>query len=197
MNDSTLTNLSRRSAMAGLGASGIGLALATSLRQSSAQTPISDLSGHPFTGTWMTLANPALPDMPQVPHIAIASADGAFIAVTPVSDIGPNGPVLQTPLVGIWEAYDDRRAHFVASQTLSSFDGVVVGMVTVDGYPLVSEDGMSFADDGELVTVTIRDANGVVVDSFPGAGGRPVRGNRLEIGNATFPEVLPAATPTT
>ena len=197
MSDSTSNVLSRRSAVAGLGASGLGAALAMSLRQASAQDASTDLSGHPWAGVWYALANPMLQETPQVPHVGFANADGTFVTFPPVSDIGPNGVVLQTPLVGVWEAYDEQRAHFTASQTLSDLNGVVIGVVTIDGYPLVSEDGLTFADDGELVTVTIRDANGVVLDSFPGAGGLPVRGIRLGIGNAAFPDVLPEATPTT
>ncbi len=70
-------------------------------------------------------------------------------------------------------------------------------MVIVDGYPLVSGDGASFSDDGELVTVTIRDPAGTALDSFPGGVGRPVRAIRLTPGNAVFPEPLPTeGTPT-
>jgi hypothetical protein len=174
----------------------LAVALTASMHQTSAQDAAS-LADHPLTGTWLTIANPMLPETAQVPHISLFGADGTVLLMVPPSDIGPNGVVLQSAMVGIWEAYDEQRGHFNATQSLSDLNGNVVGMVTVDGYPLVSEDGQSFADDGELVTVTIRDAAGAVVDSFPGAGGRPVRGNRLAFDNAVFPDLLlDAATPT-
>jgi hypothetical protein len=177
--------LSRRTALAGLGAGGLALAFA---RTASAQE--GSLAEHPLAGTWMTLANPMLPETPQVPHISLFGADGTVLLMSPPSDTGPNGVVLQTALVGIWEAYDDRRGHFTATQTLCDLNGAVVGMVTVDGYPLVSEDGQTFEDDGEMVQVTIRDPNGAALDAFPGAGGRPVRGRKLTFESAAFPDPL-------
>jgi hypothetical protein len=188
-------SVSRRSAIAGIGAGGAAVALAAVANRTSAQE--GSLADHPLTGTWLTLANPMLPQTPQVPHIARFGADGTVLLMAPPADIGPTGVVLQSALVGLWEAYDAQRGHFTATQPLCDLTGHVVGMVTVDGYPLVSEDGQAFADDGELVTITIRDAAGAVVDAFPGAGGRPVRGNRLTFDNAVFPDLLPdTGTPT-
>lgn len=194
MSESPRNVLSRRSALAGLGVGGLGVAFGAAPR---AFAQDANLAEHPLMGTWLVLANPILPETSQVPNTALFASDGTVLLTGPPSDIGPNGPVLQTALVGIWEAYDERRGHFTATQILSDLNGVVVGAATVDGYPLVSEDGMSFMDDLELVTVTILDAAGATVDSFPGAGGRPVRGNRLTIGNAVFPELMPEeGTPT-
>ena len=44
--------ISRRSALAGLGAGGLALALATTARPAAAQEGAGDLAGHPLTGTW-------------------------------------------------------------------------------------------------------------------------------------------------
>jgi hypothetical protein len=178
-------SVSRRSAIAGIGAGGAAVALAAVANRASAQE--GSLADHPLTGTWMTIANSMLPDSPQVPHVAQFFADGTVLLLIPPGDIGPDGPMLQSASVGIWEAYDAQRGHFIVTQTHCDLNGNVVGMVTVEGYPLVNEDGQSFSDDGEMVTVTIRDPFGVVLDSFPGAGA-PVRGNRLTFDNATFPE---------
>jgi hypothetical protein len=187
--------LSRRTAIAGIGAGGAAVALAAVANRTSAQE--GSLADHPLTGTWLTLANPMLPQTPQVPHISRFGADGTVVLMTPPTDIGPTGVVLQSAMVGLWEAYDAQRGHFTATQSLCDLTGHVVGMVTVDGYPLVSEDGQAFSDDGELVMITLRDAAGAVVDAFPGAGGRPVRGNRLTFDTAVFPQLLPkTGTPT-
>jgi hypothetical protein len=145
----------------------------------------------------MVMSNPILGGTPQVQNVAVFSADGTCLLVIPPTDVGPDGVVLQSPSAGIWEAYDERRGHFVATQILSDLEGMALGSLTVDGFPLVNEDGASFEDDNEMVRVTIRDASGAVVDSFPGAGARPVRGNRLTFDTAIFPESESgAATPT-
>jgi hypothetical protein len=186
--------ISRRSAIVGAGAGGLAIASAGITNRVSAQS--GSLAEHPMAGTWLVLANPALAETPQTPNVTILAADGTFYAMFPPSDIGRAGPMLQSDLTGIWEPYDDRRAHFLAFQIQSDANGNVLGMVSIDGYPMASEDGHSFEDDGEMVQVTIRDANGVVLDSFPGAGGRPVRGKRLTFEAAAFPDPLDSsATP--
>ena len=78
-------------------------------------------------------------------------------------------------------------------------DGTLIGTVTVDGYPEVSADGMSFIDDGHLVMVTIRDAAGAIVNQIMPTGEpipRPVTGIRMAVGAPGFPENSDA-TPTT
>ena len=187
--------VSRRSAIAGVSAGGLAIASAGIVTRVAAQAD--SLANHPMAGTWLVLANPALTETPQIPSVTILAADGTFYATFPPSDIGPAGPMFQSEMTGIWEPYDDRRAHFLAFQFQSDADGNVLGMINVDGYPMASQDGQSFEDDGEMVLVTIRDANGVVLDSFPGAGGRPVRGQRLTFDAASFPNSLnSSATPT-
>jgi hypothetical protein len=185
-NDRTI---SRRAALAAGSAGGAAMLLAGMTSGASAQS--GSLADHPLTGTWMVLANPLLQGEPQVPHIAQFNADGTMLSMAPPSYIGLDGTVFQTPMFGLWEAYDEQRGHFTATQILSDPDGNVVGAMTVDGYPLASADGQTFEDDNEMVQVTVRDASGAIVDSFSGAGGRPVRGNRLAVGNATFPDPLP------
>jgi len=76
--------------------------------------------------------------------------------------------------------------------------GAVTGSITVDGHPMVSEDGQTFIDDGTLNTVTIRDAVGnVVLVIADAAAARPVTGTRMGVGAPGFAEgTTPAATPT-
>jgi hypothetical protein len=190
--------LSRRTALAGLGAGGIGMALATRGHMAAAQDTATDLASHPLTGTWLAMANPALPENPQFPAPSLFSADGSVLLMFPVTDVGPQGVVSQSAAVGVWEAYDEHRGHFTATQLLSGMDGTFLGSVTIDGFPLVSDDGQTFIDDGSLVTVTIRDAAGAVLQVVPpGTPARPVTAIRMSVGSPGFPEATPeAGTPT-
>lgn len=79
-----------------------------------------DHSSHPLTSMWLVMANPALPENPSFPAPAWFSASGNVVLAFPPSDIGPNGVVLQSSPVGIWESYDDRTEHFTVVQTLSA-----------------------------------------------------------------------------
>jgi hypothetical protein len=99
-------------------------------------------------------------------------------------------------MVGTWEADSDRRGHFTTVQILTAADGTLLGSVTVDGYPEVSEDGQSFIDDGSRVQITIRDPLGAIVQQVPGAtDGRPVTGTRMAPGAPGFLDELPVGTP--
>lgn len=179
------SSISRRKAMAGIGAGGLGVALAVSSTRA-AQTM--SLADHPMTGVWLAMANPPLPDDPQVAAPSIFGADGTVLLSVPITQAGQQGVQFNSPYVGIWEAYDERTAHFTAVQMLSDASGAYLGTVTVDGHPKVSEEGLTFVDDGSLVTVTIRDAAGaVVVVVPPGTPGRPVTGIKMRVGNPGFP----------
>ena len=187
-------SVSRRTALAGLGAGGLGLALAARRVEAAAQDAAADaLAGHPLTGTWLAKANPPLPEDPQVTGPAHFGADGSVLLMFPLTQAGPQGVVFNTAYVGIWEADSDRRGHFTAVQMLSDANGTFLGTVTVDGYPEVSEDGQTLIDDGSRVMVTIRDPAGAVVQQFPGAGARPVTGTRMGVGTPGFPDGTPAA----
>ena len=90
--------------------------------------------------------------------------------------------------MGLWEPYDEQTGHFTAVQAIADMTGKLIGSVTIDGHPHVNEDGMTFIDDGSLVTVTIRDAAGAVVTVVPpGTPGRPVTAVKMRVGNPGFP----------
>src|SRR5215212_4099364 len=153
------------------------------------------LADHPMTGMWLAMANPPLPDDPQVPAPSLLAADGTVLLVFPVTQKGPQGVQFNSAYVGTWEPETERRAHFTATQLLSAADGTFLGSVTVDGHPEASEDGQSFVDDNALVMVTIRDASGAVVQQVSGAGAPPVTGMRMAPGTPGFPGDV-SATPT-
>ena len=188
--------LNRRAALLGGSASVAALGL-SSLRPAAAQE--SDLASHPLTGVWMAMANPPLPDEPQYAGPSIFSADGLVVLSSPVTQKGVNGAEFASDLIGVWAAESERRGHFTATQSISAADGTLIGTVTVDGYPEVSEDGLTFIDDGHLVMVTIRDASGAIVHQIMPTGEpipRPVTGIRMAVGAPGFPELAADATPT-
>jgi hypothetical protein len=178
-------SVSRRAALAGVSADGLGVALGI---RSSRSAQAMSTADHPLTGVWLAMANPPLPDDPQVAAPSIFGADGTVLLMFPLTQAGPQGVQFTSAYVGTWEPYDEQTGHFTATQMLSDAAGTFLGTVTVDGHPKVTDDGMSFIDDGALVTVTIRDATGVVVNVIPPTtGGRPVTAIKMRVGNPGFP----------
>jgi pimeloyl-ACP methyl ester carboxylesterase len=192
--------VSRRSALAGIGAGSLGAALgmATSPGGVVAQDDASSsLAAHPLAGVWLAMANPMLPESPQIPVPSLFAADGTVLLEFPILDRGPDGVVFTSAHVGTWEPDGERRGHFTAVQSLAAADGTFLGTVTVDGHPEVSEDGRTFVDDGSRVMVTIRDPAGAVVQQVMPTGapaGRPVTAVRMGVGAPGFPAAA-AATP--
>ncbi len=184
----TTAAVSRRTALAGLGAGGLGLALAASARPAAAQDAASEaMASHPIVGVW-NVAGPGGPD------IAVFSADGTNMHALPTASAGPQGVQFVSALIGTWEPIGPRTVHFTAVQQISDANGAFVGTVTIDGHPTVSEDGQTLRDDAPESTMTIRDAAGTVVDVI--TGGPPVTGVRMGVGAPGFPEGTPtAATP--
>ena len=186
MTDSTRKPLSRRSALAGLGAGGLGLALAKAARPANAQdaTPTS-LAGHPFVGAWIVDRNPD--DPTEIPTYNVITSDGTVIDPT----VGG---------VGVWEATGPDTANFTLTGTITDLSAyfLVRGSVTV-------EEGGGHATN--IYSSTIVAADGTVMEDLTvtGATAKYVR-LRLEPVDATgplaeFPVWTPApptaATPTT
>jgi len=187
-NASAKHTTTRRAALAGLGAGGLGLALAT--RGAAAQDAAADLAAHPMAGMWLAMANPPRRgEDPQFPAPSLFAADGTVILGFVPAEIGRDGEVQFTGSpMGVWEPYDELTAHFTVVQVLADKTGKLVGTATIDGHPKASEDGMTFSDDGSLVTVTIRDAAGAVVTVIPpSTEGMPVTGVKMRVGNPGFP----------
>jgi hypothetical protein len=202
MKETTMTThrsphaVTRRATLAALAGGGLGMALHAAPGMAAAQGDAADYSDHPMTGTWLAMANPPLPESPQVAAPSYFGADGFVLLVFPVSQAGPNGVQFNSAYAGVWEPHDEQTCHFTATQMISDAEGTYLGTVTVDGFPHVNDDGRTFIDDGSLVTVTIRDPSGAVVDSFPGGGGRAVTGVKLAGGESGFPNAAtPEATP--
>lgn len=191
------SSLSRRAAL--LGGSATATAAGIGLLAQPARAHEHDYSDHPLTGIWLAMANPPIPEDPQFPATSLFAADGTVLLVFPGSQVGPQGPFLGTPVLGVWEPDSDRRGHFTAVQVMSTTDGILLGTLTIDGFPEVSEDGETLIDDGSRATITMRDATGAIVNQIIPNGqpaGRPVTAVRLRVGNPGFPDAASAATPT-
>ena len=184
------TSLSRRTALAGLGAGGIGVALAAPGRIAAAQEAPSDvMATHPMVGAWMATTPSGLAP-------GIFFPDGTVIIVVPVTGNSPLGTTFVSAQPGTWEPVSERGIHFTGVQLHSDANGTYIGSITIDGHPVVSEDGQSVLDDSPETSATIRDAQGTVLDVL--RGGPPVTGVRMGVGAPGLPEGTAAAgTPST
>ena len=186
------SGLSRRAAFGRAAGVGAALGLAGSLGRVAAQDATAEaMANHPIVGVWNVTT-------PAGPSLNVFFADGTNIQGLPATQPGPNGVTFVGPQVGTWEPVSERGVHFTGVQLHSHANGVFTGTVTIDGYPVVSEDGRTLLDDQSQVTITIRDAAGAILQQVPGAGQPPVTGVRMGVGSPGFPEGTPTAgTPTT
>jgi hypothetical protein len=191
MTSQTPKPLSRRTALAGIGAGGLGMALTATIRQSDAQDTSTDLAAHPMVGIWLGVT-------PDGPSPGYFMADGSFFGSSSPISLGADGAItFLSPQNGTWEPDSAQGIHFTSVQNVHDATGAFTGTVTVDGYPIASEDGESFYDDGKRVRVTIRDAAGNVTVVLGEDGSLPpVFGNRMRPGAPGFQEATPEATPT-
>ena len=177
--------VSRRTALAGLGAGGLGIVLSRP-HLASARGTEDDMASHPLVGTW--LAGKAPNDI-SVTHW---SPDGNMSGNGTTVAVGADGALThQDPAMGSWVPEGERQIHFIFTYRTYDATGALTGTFTVEGHPIASEDGMSFWDDGTRVTVTIRDPNGAVVQQMrPGLEGAGIGGVRLVPGESGYDEML-------
>ena len=173
-------SVSRRAALAGLGAGSLGLALAAPAPQVRAEQ--ASLAEHPLTGTWlMTVPGGVAP--------AVFAADGAVMLAWPACEQNAAGQIIHsTPALGTWESSGGRVGYVNVVQVLTDSGGAFVGTRSRLWYPEVSEDGQSFLGDGATMRVYLRDSTNAVV-SMRGEGGEmsPLSGVRMSPGSHGFP----------
>lgn len=187
MDETTIDRrVSRRTALAGLGAGGVGLAMTAAYQRSAAQDATPDMASHPMVGTWLTGRSAADID------VTYWAPDGTMIVSGNLVSVGQNGALGFSNIpMGVWEPVSESGIHFTF--TAANFDaaGNYTGNATVDGYPVASDDGSTFWDDGSQVRVTIRDATGAVVQVIGEDGSVPgIGGVRMVPGNAGYDELL-------
>ncbi len=187
---STDATLSRRNALAGLGIGGLAVAtrgLTTSAHQDT------DMANHPMVGNWLGVT-------PDGPTPGFFREDVSFLSSSSPISAGPDGTIsFLSPQNGTWEPESEYGIHFTTVQNVHDASGAFMGTVTVDGYPVASEDGESFYADGTRVRVTLRDTDDVITAVLGEDGSLPpVPGIRMRPGVPALPEAAPAAaTPTT
>jgi hypothetical protein len=165
----------------------VGVGQSTLGTSAQAATP-TDLTGHPMVGTWMA-------ETPGGLALVTFAADGSVVMALQPTTTGPQGTTFVSSAVGTWEPVSARGIHFTVVQILSDANGKFIGTVTVDGYPVASEDGQTLLDTGTPGSVTIRDAAHQVVQVVTNPP--PVAGVRMRVGAPGFPEGTPeTATPT-
>jgi hypothetical protein len=176
--------INRRAALGSAGAIAAVLGLGSRLDHAIAQeaTP-GGMATHPIVGTWMVSTPAGL-------AMAVFFADGTNIQGLPATMAGPQGVTFVSTQVGTWEPIDEHSIYFTGVQLHTDANGTLVGTVTIDGHPTVSEDGQTLRDDNPESGPTIRDAQGTVLDVL--RGGPPVTGVRMGVGTPG----LPGSTPT-
>lgn len=188
------SSLSRRTALAGLGAGSLGL-FASRVATAGASVPLSSLPDHPLTGLWLShIALTAEGDQTAaVP--AFFGADGSAMLVYPCVEAGQNGTQIRGLAIGTWAPIDHNAARFTAVEVCYGADGSYQGTRTYDGYPVVSDDGTSFTVKNEFDVLTVRDAGNAIVQSH--LGRRPMTGVRMAPGNPGFAPYILADSPET
>jgi hypothetical protein len=178
-------SLSRRAALAGLGATGLAAGLAAAHPVAAAEAAV-QMANHPLVGAWLV---GRAPDDIAVAHWG---PDGSMTTNRPTVGVGADGKFTSSdPALGSWVPITERAIHFVFTNRTYDATGAFTGYVTVEGHPVVGDDGMSFWDDAVEARVTIRDANGVVIQSFGGDGSvPPIGGVRLVPGQSGYEEML-------
>jgi len=184
--------VSRRTALAGLGATGLGVALTSSATAQEASP--SDVSNHPMVGTWLVRT----PDGSL--GISYVRADGTWQhAGSPIMPTPDGTFTYQSAQNGAWEPDPEnaRGIHFVSVQALFDSAGAYIGTFIINGYPSVSDDGEALGDDWAKSFITIRDASDEVINEIRDDGTTPpIAGVRLTLGELVFPPLpAPAATP--
>lgn len=179
--------ISRRTAVAGLGAGGLGLALGARSARAAAQdaTPGS-LAGHPLVGTWAVMVPGAV-----VP--VIFGPDGSVVAAFPPNYVDPAlGLAFHGPALGRWEATGERSGHFTVIQALSDASGAYVGTFQYEANPEVNADGRTLVNTKPQRIIARDAANNVTLDQV--AQLPPVTATR--VGATMDSVVLPVASPT-
>ena len=182
------TAFSRRTALAGLSAGGLGLAVTATTRAAGAQDAGTDVAAHPLAGTWAALTPGGM--VPQ-----IHGADGSVIAAFTPNYIDPAlGLIFQGPGLGRWEADGERAGNFTFIQGLSDANGTYVGTFQLADRLEVSEDGQMWSG-SPTSHIVMRDAANNVLSDEVIPFDSPV--TAIRIGATIESLVLPIVTPMT
>lgn len=197
-------SLSRRSALAGLGAGSI--AAFVGAHAAVAHAPLenrdigADSSGpsglntstHRLSGLWLSMIGLPSNSKKTVAVPTFFGADGSVMLIFPGTEAAKQGIQVKGPAIGTWEVLDERSGHFTAVQVLSNMDGEYVGTVEVEGFPSLDEEGEKYDCDSSRHMFIVRNEFNTVVSRLTASVENPMRGSRMRPGNAGFPVDNPA-----
>jgi hypothetical protein len=168
----TIDPVSRRTALAGLGAGGLGLAFGARSVAAAAQglTP----AGHPLVGTWFLTTSSANPT--NADDLFILHADGTYI------EANADGSVR----LGVWEPTSPTTATLTITAYSRDAAGASLGGITIRLTITLNPDGNSYTAEG---TIELTAPDG----SLSGQAG-PVRGDatRMMVEAPGTPVLTPA-----
>jgi len=144
--------VSRRTALAGLGAGGLGLGLGASARSVTAQEASVEMATHPIVGAWFLRNDPN--NLVDVDY-GIFHGDGTYTGMHPIAG----------PVIGVWRPAGEQNVDVTTNALNISFEAGQYVPGTVHGwYSLtVDEDGMTFAG---AYAVELTSPDGTYVASF-------------------------------
>ena len=176
------TSVSRRAALAGLGAGGAGLAVAASTRSVHAEGAA--MAAHPLAGAWLVSTSPSM-----ATAICTLNQDGTALVALPVCEDNGSGTVAYTtPGIGTWQSEGSRGGYVNVVQVLSHATGALIGTRSTHYFPVVGEDGKSFTAEGRFTRVVVRDSTGELIKII-GEDGElsEISGVRMSPGSPGFP----------
>lgn len=190
--------VSRRTALAGLGAGSLGMLLGSNAaalpivaNRETGGAPggeIPPMAQHALTGRWLAMIGlPSNEDMTVAVPTAL-SADGTAMMIFPGTEAARRGLEIKGVAVGDWEPVSETAGHFTVVQVLSNLNGQYVGTVTVDGEAMLSDDGLSFSVKSNDTFFTVRNQFNEIVEHLATSVVNPMRGFRMRAGNAGFPD---------
>jgi hypothetical protein len=200
MSESENRSISRRSALAGLGAG--SLAAFIGAHAAAAPPPVENreaggapdlantpLAGHALVGRWLSLIG-----LPSNPGMTVAvptffAADGTAMMLFPGAEAAKRGIEVRGVALGEWQPDNARSGHFTTVQVLSNLENGYTGTMTVDGHAMLADDDMSFNVRTDDNVFTMRDAYNAITELLTASLSNPMRGVRMRAGNPGFPEV--------
>lgn len=191
-------HLTRRHALAGLGAGSIAALIGASVganphvanRETGSAPDVSQvaMATHHLNGRW--LASVRLPSNPGI-SVAVPSffsPDGTIMMIFPGTEAAKRGVEIRGVALGEWEPVDARVGHFTAVQVLATLEGGYVGTVTVDGYAVLDDDDLGFTVRNDDHVFTVRDAYNTITEHLAISAANPMHGIRMRAGNPGFPD---------
>jgi hypothetical protein len=180
--------VSRRAALAGLGAGGAGLAVAASARSVHAEG--ASMAEHPLAGAWLVSISPGM-----ATALCTLDKDGTALVAVPICEDNGSGAVsYTTPGIGTWQSEGSRGGYVNVVQVLSHATGALIGTRSTHYFPVISEDGKSFTAEGRFTRVVVRDSTGALIKVMGEDGELPeISGVRMSPGSPGFPG--PAGSP--